>query len=389
MTRPARIVTHRLAAALAILCAFAVLVLAPFTSVHAQDAKPLRGVALIIGNGKYEHIAPLANPEADARAVEDLLNDLGFDTDVATDRDARRLSRDLADFADDADGADVAVLYYSGHGIEAGGENFLVAVDAEPGRLATAGDGLVAVSALIDELKAKVPVVIVLLDACRNSPFPPGSTIALKPGAQPVPVAAAGLGLARGVTVFQRAGNADGNVGTVIAFAAEPGKVALDGEPGANSPYAAAIIRHLSAMTGEEFGTVMRMVAEEVYLKTGGKQRPWVNESMRRLLYFGERLKDAAGGEGDILAERRQLLLTIAALPEAGRRQVELVAARSGVPMDGLYAMLRALGQAVPDDPAALDKLLSQQADRLKQVLADRSAISSTDPEIARLTALS
>ena len=388
MMRPAPIATHRLAAASVILWGFFA-ILAAFAPALAQETKPLHGVALVVGNGKYEHIAPLANPEADARAVEDLLNGLGFDTDVATDRDARRLSRDLEDFADDAEGADVAVLYYSGHGIEAGGENFLVAVDAQPGRLATASDGLVAVSALIEELKAKVPVVIVLLDACRNSPFPPGTTIALKPGAPPVPVAAAGLGLTRGVTVFQRAGNGDGNVGTVIGFAAEPGKVALDGEPGANSPYAVALIRHLSAMAGEEFGTVMRLVAEEVYLKTGGRQRPWVNESMRRLLYFGERPAETTGSEGDILAERRQLLLTIAALPEAGRRQVELIATRSGVPMDGLYAMLRALGQDMPDDPAALDKLLSQQADRLKLVLADRAAISSTDPEIARLTALS
>ena len=391
MTRPARTVSYRLAAACAILCglAAAILVTLAIGLAFAQDAKPLRGVALVVGNGEYEHIAPLANPVSDARAVENLLNGLGFETDVATDRDARRLRRDLEGFADDAEGADVAVLYYSGHGIEAGGENFLVPVDADVGQITDASESLVPVASVIEELRQKVPVVIVMLDACRNSPFPPGAMISLKQGEPPAPVAAAGLGLTRGVTIFRNTPDKPGNVGAVIAFAAEPGKVALDGEPGGNSPYAAAIIRHLSAMAGEEFGTVMRMVAEEVYLKTGGRQRPWVNESMRRLLYFGERPKDAAGDEGDILAERRQLLLTIAALPEAGRRQVEQVAARSGVPMDGLYAMMRALGQDVPADPGELDKLLSQQADRLKQVLADRAAISSTDPEIARLITLS
>ena len=100
----------------------------------------------------------------------------------------------------------------------------------------------------------------------------------------------AGLGETRGAALLPPA---DGkppeteNLGTVIAFSAEPGKPALDGDPTGNSPYAAAVLRHLSAMDGAEFGLVMRMIAEEVYLKTGGRQRPWMNESLRRLLYFG------------------------------------------------------------------------------------------------------
>ena len=77
------------------------------------------------------------------------------------------------------------------------------------------------------------------------------------------------------------------SLGTVIGFAAEPGQPALDGDKGSNSPYAAAILRHLSAMQGEEFGLVMRMVTEEVYLKTKTQQRPWVNESLRKQLFFG------------------------------------------------------------------------------------------------------
>ena len=113
----------------------------------------------------------------------------------------------------------------------------------------------------------------------------------------------------------------------MIAFSAEPGRAALDGDAGTSSPYAAAVLRHLGAMNGEEFGTVMRMVAEEVYLKTGGQQRPWVNESLRRLLYFGGAPAEPAGEEGEILSERRQLLLTIAALPDLDRSQIETVAA--------------------------------------------------------------
>ena len=92
------------------------------------------------------------------------------------DRDAQKLARDLERFVEDAEGADVAFLYYSGHGIEAGGENYLVPVDAGVDSLDNAGEQLVAaVGRAIGKLKAKVPVTIVLLDACRTNPFPPGA----------------------------------------------------------------------------------------------------------------------------------------------------------------------------------------------------------------------
>ena len=94
------------------------LVSVALVSARADDAKPLRGVALVIGNGDYKSIARLANPVNDARAIEDLLHTLGFETTMASDRDARRLRRDLEGFVEDAEGADVAVVYYSGHGIE-------------------------------------------------------------------------------------------------------------------------------------------------------------------------------------------------------------------------------------------------------------------------------
>ena len=121
-------------------------------SAAPTDAKPLKGVALVIGNGDYEHIAKLANPVNDARAIEDLLHRLGFETTMASDRDARRLRRDLDGFVEDAEGADVAVVYYSGHGIEAGGENYLVPVDADLSALDKAADRLVPLSHMIDGL---------------------------------------------------------------------------------------------------------------------------------------------------------------------------------------------------------------------------------------------
>ncbi|WP_246730368.1 caspase family protein [Nitratireductor mangrovi] len=366
--------------------AFALL-LAVALAPRALAADPLSGVALVIGNGDYAHLPALANPEDDADAVEELLSDLGFDSVRRTDRDAEDLARDLDRFVEDAAEADVAVLYYAGHGIEAGGENFLVPIDADLSALEAASERLVPLSEVLARLRETVPVTILLLDACRDNPFPPGATLKLAAGAEPLPISAGGLAETRGARALSASDDAE-NFGVVIGFAAEPGKPALDGQPGEHSPYAAALTRHLAAMAGEEFGTVMRMVAEEVYLKTSGRQRPWVNESLRRLLFFGETPAPLAGPEGEILAERRQLLVTIAALPDFERRQVERVAADGGVPMDGVYAMLKALGSNAPDDPAELDAVLRRQAEQLKAFLAERRIIENPDPELARLAAL-
>ncbi|HTN97883.1 MAG TPA: caspase family protein [Nordella sp.] len=356
------------------------------------DEKPLRGVALVIGNGAYENLPKLANPGNDADAIEALLSDLGFDSVRRTDRGAVALKRDLERFAEDARDADVAILYYSGHGIEAAGENYLVPVDADISALDAAGERLVPVSALIARLQAEVPVFIVMLDACRDNPFPPNALVRASSAATPAPITAGGLGETRSaVSVEPAEGTAPAgreNVGSVIAFAAEPGRVALDGSAGANSPYTAAVLRHLSAMNGEEFGMVMRMVAEEVYLKTDGKQRPWMNESLRRLLHFGGTPKEADGFEGDILRERRKLLVTISALPDAERRRIEKVSAEGGVPMDAVFAILKAMGEEAPSDPAALEEALRRKAEVLREMTAERQALVTTDPEISRLMGL-
>jgi uncharacterized caspase-like protein len=355
----------------------------------AQEARPLRGVALVIGNAAYE--PALLNPANDARAVEKLLSELGFKTTVAADLTARQLSRTLDGFIEDAEDADVAVVWYAGHGIEAGGENFLVPVDADLSALETAGESLVPVSGFLSRLQATVPVTIVMLDACRDNPFPPGATMRLEASVPPVAMRDVGLGETRGAMRLSAPQQGAESLGTVLAYAAAPGKKAQDGEPGQNSPYATAILRHLDAMAaGREFGTVMRMISEEVYLKTSGGQRPWVNESLHRLLYFGRAPAPVIGEQGEILAERRQLLVTIAALPDLDprRTQMERIASEGGVALDTVYGMLRALGQDVPADSAELETLLRSQTERLKEILAERETLKSTDAEIARLAAL-
>ncbi len=359
------------------------IVLAFVLPAEAQD-KAMRGVALVIGQSKYEHLPALANPESDARAIEAMLEDLGFDVTGVTDRNAKKLARDLERFAEDAEGADAAIIYYSGHGIEAGGENWLVPVDADLSALEDVSANLVPLSGVLDELRANVPLTIFLIDACRSNPFPPGA-VARKQGAE-VAMSGSGLGTPRGFTPMDSGGTDE--IGTVIGFAAEPGLPALDGEPGGNSPYAAALLRHLSAMAGSEFGLVMRMVTEEVYLKTETRQRPWVNESLRKQLYFGAPEKLPVGEDGVITGERRKLLLTIAALPGPERQQVEKIAKADTVPLDMLYGVLAALGETqIPKDPASLEAALKAQAARLRTMLDERKALSTDDPDLKRLVA--
>ena len=121
-----------------VLMALAVAVALPGRAALAEEAA-LRGIALVVGQARYEHLPALKNPATDARMIAGLLGDLGFEVSTVLDADATRLERALRRFAEDAQGHDVAVVYYAGHGIEAGGENFLVPVDAGADRPTGAG----------------------------------------------------------------------------------------------------------------------------------------------------------------------------------------------------------------------------------------------------------
>jgi uncharacterized caspase-like protein len=351
------------------------------TGSKAQE--PLRGVALVIGQSAYESLPGLANPANDARAIDRLLSDLGFSVDAVLDGNARRLARAFERFVEDAAEADVALVYYSGHGVEAGGENFLVPVDAgAPAAGGTVGD-LVPVSGFLEDLRHVAPIVIVLLDACRDNPYPAGTVLATGEGGSAM-IGGAGLGAPRGATSLVRVEGSE-TLGAVIGFAASPGRAALDGPAGGHSPYAAALLKHIAA-GGYDFGDVMTMVAEEVYLETDTRQLPWTNASLRRLLYFGLDAEPAEGDEQAIRDGRRSLLLTIATTPPTVRVLVEQVATANGVPLDSLYGMLDVLG--VDAASGDLEAQLAAGAARLRSILEARDAQERQDPEIVRLAAL-
>jgi uncharacterized caspase-like protein len=351
----------------------------------AQD-HPLKGVALVIGESSYETLHTLDNPKRDARAMDDMLDKLGFTVDRVLDADAGKLRQEILNFIDGAKGADVALIYYSGHGIEAGGQDYLVPTDTDLSTPASAGRGLVAVGDVLKRLSTTVPVTIVLLDACRTNSFPQGQLVQLPGTGKPIAVAPTGLEAVRGPTPVALPGVPESSLGMVIGFAASPGQPALDGDPDGNSPYAAALLKHFAA-GGYSFGDLMTMVSEEVYLKTKSRQLPWVNSSLRRVLSFGKPVEPTGGDEAAIRDGRRQLLLTIAKAPEATQRYVETVATNEGVPLDALYGMLKVLGVDT-SDPTQLEKQLLEGAKKLKGFMAEAPVDTRTDTELVRLSEL-
>lgn len=357
-----------------------------FLSRPAQ-AQSSNGIALIIGQSDYEHLPRLENTRSDARKIEALISSLGFRTELSLDRPSNRLRGDLEAFVDDAAGTDVALIYYGGHGIEVGGENYLMPIDVDASALTQPSQQAFAISSILDKLRSRTRLTVILLDACRSNPFPRG-TFGRDSQSRLVPIQASGLAAVRGASVISERSGADDSIGEIIAFAAAPGNVALDGPAGGNSPYALALLKHLPA-EGLEFGQVMTLVSQEVYLLTGGRQQPWMNTSLNQFLYFGAKVEGNSSDDAQVLSERRALLLRLASTPDSVRRTVETIASANQVPLAAVYGMLDLLGVQSTYEPTQLTKQLDAGSRKLKELLAEKDLLRSSDPEIARLLRLS
>jgi uncharacterized caspase-like protein len=220
-------------------------------------------VALVIGNSAYKNAPRLANPVNDAGLVGGMFRNAGFDTvDVKLDLNASEMRRSLRDFAARTRDADMAVIYYAGHGIELDGSNYLVPTDA---MLETDGDVLDETIALDRALYAVEPAKqlrLVILDACRDNPF-------AKTMKRTLASRAIGGGLAK---VEPTSPN------TMIAFAAKAGSTASDGDS-RNSPFAIALTDHLPK-PGLDLRKAFGFVRDDVLRKTGNKQEPYVYGSL-------------------------------------------------------------------------------------------------------------
>lgn len=322
-------------------------------------------VALVFGAAKYTQLRPLANPINDAVAVEQVLSDLGFDVYLETNRNLRRMRRALEDFAEDAAGAEVALVYFAGHGMEVDGRNMLMPVDAGANTLDGLGQSALPLEEITRLVQSIAPVGLVIVDACRTDPFGPEGgrgAFALDPDPDRGQVRP-GLG---------RVGRADN---LLFAFAAAPGQPALDGA-GTNAPFTEALLRHLP-QKGLELRSVLTLVQQDVYDRTGGAQLPYVESGLPRLVF--------AAGTTD-LPERERLLLAMAGLTPADRDAVRRVAKRFDMPLAPLFGALMQAGlEQAPR--AERDARLEEAAAAFDGVRRDLQRLGAGDETVSDLRA--
>jgi uncharacterized caspase-like protein len=209
--------------------------------------------ALVIGNGAYANFGRLKNSTNDARSIAAKLESFGIAVDLILDADRDRMVKALNDYAGKAQGKDVNLLFYAGHGLQIEGVNYLIPTNMNADGISAGYVKLngISLNAVMDYLPAKTRLIF--LDACRDNP------------------ASRSLSTSRGGNNVGLA-PVSANTGTLIAYATKEGAVALDGD-GVNSPYTSALLKHLDAPI--DIGLILRRVRETVLQTTANGQEPW------------------------------------------------------------------------------------------------------------------
>ena len=222
-----------------------------------------RRVALIIGNSTYKNVQPLANPAKDAAAVGALFKKAGFEVvESKLDLGNTAMRRAIREFTGTAKNADIAVVYYAGHGIEFDGTNYLIPVDAELASDVDVEDETISLDRVMRMLDPVKRLRLVILDACRENPFAKKMTRTI-----------ASRSMGRGLAKIEVA-----TTDTLVAFAAKAGMTAADGT-GDHSPFTAALLDAL-ATPGLDVRIAFGRVRDEVMKSTDNKQEPYVYGSI-------------------------------------------------------------------------------------------------------------
>jgi len=223
--------------------------------------QPRALVALVIGNGAYRENA-LPNPPNDARAVRDVLVELGFTVELMIDADRRQLGMSIEHFKTRLRRGDLAVFYYAGHGFQIDGENYLVPTDFEKHDVTTAKFDSYPIAPLIEGMeKSGATLNIIILDACRNNPF------------------RGGRAMSGGLAAMSAA------AGTFIAFATSPGQTASDNSRGKNGLFTTYLLESLK-QSGLTLDDVFNRTREQVYNVSHHDQLPWTQSSVIGRFYF-------------------------------------------------------------------------------------------------------
>jgi len=240
-------------------------------------------VALLIGNGDYQLAGmDLANPVNDINALNGSLEGLGFERRVVQDASMAEMEEALVWFERAAKNAEMAMVFYAGHGVQLDGENYLIASDLAGFSQKNMLDASMTLSQVKGVLgRAEPKIGIVVLDACRNNPFLANDW------------ADTGLAVASGGT------------GLLIAYATDPGNVAYDGT-GENSVFTEALLDNI-ATDGLDVRVMFGRVRQQVVRTTGGAQVPWVEESVLGEYYFGAPERSTPGVVDDELLYWREI----------------------------------------------------------------------------------
>lgn len=234
-------------------------------------------VALVIGNGNYQHTGQLANPVNDAALVAQSLRGVGFEVVTASDATHKSLLDAMSEFGRVSQGAQVALFFYAGHGLEVAGRNWILPVDADIQASSDLPSAAVKVDDVLELMElSDARIRLVVLDACRNNPLPRSLTRSTTRGLAKIDASAAG---------------------TMVVFSAAPGEVALDGS-GANSPFSQALASHIGE-SGLEVRQMIGRVRQDVMAATNNKQVPWVNEAIAGDFFLAGKGKQVAQPRDD------------------------------------------------------------------------------------------
>ena len=237
----------------------------------ANAAKADHRVAFVVGNGAYKNVAQLPNPPVNAKAMAAVLRNVGFEVVEGTNLTRDKMTEKLLDFGKKAQGADVAVFFYAGHGIAISGTNYLLPVDADiKSEMDVKLGAAINIDLTLDQTMSDAKVKLVFLDACRDNPF----AAKIKSNSA-----------TRSVSVQSGLAEMKSGEGTLIAFATGPGQTALDGQEGTNSPFTRALIAHI-ATPGVEIQQAMTEVRAQVNEETNKGQLPWGHTNLIGSVYL-------------------------------------------------------------------------------------------------------
>jgi hypothetical protein len=249
----------------------------------AHTAKADKRVAFVVGNGAYKNVAQLPNPPIDAKAMAAVLRNVGFDVVEGTNLTRDTMTERLLEFGKKAQGADVAVFFYAGHGIAISGTNYLLPVDADiKSEMDVKLGAAINIDLTLDQTMSDAKVKLVFLDACRDNPF----AAKIKSSAS-----------TRSVSVQSGLAEMKSGEGTLIAFATGPGQTALDGQEGTNSPFTRALIAHITE-PGVEIQQAMTEVRAQVNDETNKGQLPWGHTNLIGSVYLNPAATPPANAGG-------------------------------------------------------------------------------------------